>query len=197
MKYRNLFAAMCLAAASAYGAAPKPRTTLATAHPSFASRGTNGGHAANGPQESTTQADKTWTNDRLEQLHARGLLSEFNQLPDPRARAAREAAPEANIMVVAIDRLQDPRWYAEKASALGTKIQALELELARYREELRDVGAHRTMEAGLAYYQDTVGITPEAGIEVRRMLLRNVRSQLDELSDLARRNNILPGVVRE
>jgi hypothetical protein len=41
-----------------------------------------------------------------------------------------------------------------------------------------------------------VGITPEAGIAVLQAQVHEVQSQLDELSDLARQNNIPPGVLR-
>jgi hypothetical protein len=141
--------------------------------------------------------DRTWTNERLELLHERGLISEFSQLPEARSEVAGQILLEESNPFRVYDRLRDPRWYAEQVAALRAKIQALETELARYQAELQYVRDLKTMEAGLALSQDTIGITPEAGIEVRKTLLHNLRSQLDELQELARHNDIPPGIVRE
>jgi hypothetical protein len=151
-----------------------------------------------GRQDLGRRDDRTWTNDRLQLLvRDRGSISEFNQLPEARAEAAREAIAEESNPFVVYERTKDSRWYAEQASALRAKIEALELEMGRYLAELQLVRNARTMEAGLAIYQDTVGITPEAGMDVRKMLLLDLRTQVSELSDLARRNGIAPGIVRE
>jgi hypothetical protein len=40
------------------------------------------------------------------------------------------------------------------------------------------------------------GITPEAGIAALQAQVLEVQGQLDELGDLARQNNIPPGVLR-
>lgn len=207
MKTVNVVAAICLAAVSCYGAAAEPRS--AAAHRAANRMNAAGNPSSAGSQDTTRmsapaagqtgvpQEERTWTNDRLGQLRGHGGISEFNQLPEARAEVAREVASEETASTGAYERLQDARWYAERAAALRSEIQALELELARYQTELQLVRAQRTMEAGLAYYQDTIGITPEAGIELRTALLRELRSQLDGLADLARRNNMLPGVVRQ
>ncbi|HXN24464.1 MAG TPA: hypothetical protein VOA41_17125 [Candidatus Dormibacteraeota bacterium] len=221
MNYRNMFAGVCLAAVSAQ-AAPFPKhpaiapPARAMASHAAKARGAKTWPAANdtgavgvgrriprdvpmaGKQELGRRDDTTWTNDRLELLvRDRGPISEFNQLPDARAAAALDVIAEQSNPFVLYDRTKDPRWYAEQASALRAKIQALELETVRYLAELQLVRNLRTMEAGLAIYQDTVGVTPEAGIDLRRMLLLDLRTQLSELRDLARRNGILPGIVRE
>jgi hypothetical protein len=181
MKKISVLTAICLVAVSAFEAeleaAPKTRT--AAANPVAANResGASNRREENrilaartavepGKRESAAQVDQVWTNERLERLAGQGLISEFNQLPEARADVARTIAPDANIVVMVMDRLQDPRWYAEQAAAVGAKIQALELELVRYQSELYAVRNLRTMEAGLAFYQDTVGITPDDGIKL-------------------------------
>lgn len=144
------------------------------------------------------QEERTWTNERLEQLQGHGGISEFNQLPEPRSEVTREVAAEEQQPGLALpyDRLQGTRWYSERAAEMQSQLQALQLELVRYQTELQLVRSLRAMEAGLAFKQDTVGITPEAGIDVRIALLRGLRGQLEDLEDLARRNSILPGVLR-
>jgi len=45
-------------------------------------------------------------------------------------------------------------------------------------------------------YRDNVGVTPQAGIAILEAQVREVQYQLDELSDLARQNDIPPGDLR-
>ena len=49
---------------------------------------------------------------------------------------------------------------------------------------------------GVAMDKGNVGVTPEAGIALLEAQAREVQTQLNELSDLARQNNIPPGVLR-
>lgn len=216
MNYTSVCAAICLTAVSSYAAGPAPRavktiprTAESAARPPKAPRTNRDARALGGQelsrvptlpsdkQENAPEKDRAWTNERLQHLHERGLISEFNRLPEARAEATLEIAAEENNPFRVYDRTQDARWYAEQVAALNAKIQALETELVRYQAELRYVRDLRTTEAGLAVYQDTVGITPEAGIEVRKALLENLRGELEDIRDLARRNNIPPGIVRD
>ena len=41
-----------------------------------------------------------------------------------------------------------------------------------------------------------VGITPEAGIEILEQRVMQERARVDDLEDLARRNDIEPGALR-
>jgi uncharacterized protein YigA (DUF484 family) len=41
-----------------------------------------------------------------------------------------------------------------------------------------------------------VGITPQAGIEILAARVRELQSQRNDLTDLARQNDIPPGVLR-
>ena len=43
---------------------------------------------------------------------------------------------------------------------------------------------------------DTPGVTPEEAISSLEAQVLETRSQLDELADLARRNDIAPGLLR-
>jgi hypothetical protein len=40
------------------------------------------------------------------------------------------------------------------------------------------------------------GVTPDAGVAILTAQVLEVQNQLDELSDLARQNNIPPGILR-
>jgi len=49
---------------------------------------------------------------------------------------------------------------------------------------------------GIDMDKGNVGVTPEAGIAILIAQASEVQTQLNELSDLARQNNIPPGVLR-
>ena len=56
--------------------------------------------------------------------------------------------------------------------------------------------ADRVTQPGVALDKPTIGVTPQAAIAILEAQVGEVQSQLDELSDLARQNNIPPGVLR-
>jgi len=56
--------------------------------------------------------------------------------------------------------------------------------------------ADRITQPGIALDRGNVGITPDAGIAILEVQVDEVQSELDDLSDLARRNNIPPAVLR-
>ncbi len=49
---------------------------------------------------------------------------------------------------------------------------------------------------GIDMDKPSVGVTPEAGLAILAAQVQEVQNQLDELGDLARKNNIPPGVLR-
>jgi hypothetical protein len=137
------------------------------------------------------QAKRVWTNDDMDQLRARGLITTFNQAP--------EATPQSAAVIPApatyTPRLQDPDWYAEQAAILQAELDKRGAALREAQASLAQV-AEGITQPGIAMDKKNVGVTPEAGIAILEAQAREVQTQLDELSDLARQNNIQPGVLR-
>ncbi len=180
----------------------------------------------------TDQARKIWTNDDMDDLRARGLISIVGQeteeapqapaaapqaAPESAAAPAQAAAPEpapapAATEAAAVgpqaapaepeapeaapyDRTQDPRWYAEQAAELQAQLDAAEAALSQAQLGLAQASS-RITQPGINLTQTNVGITPQAGIEILAARVRELQSQLNDLADLARQNDIPPGVLR-
>jgi hypothetical protein len=140
------------------------------------------------------QAKKVWTNDDMDQLRARGLISIAGQEVQQTA-AQTAAAPSEPAFPVYSSRLEDPEWYAEKAADLQAELDKCADALHEAQMTLARA-ADRITQPGVALNENNAGITPEAGIAMLEARLSEVQSQLDELSDLARHNGIPPGVLR-
>ena len=178
------------------------------------------------------QAKKIWTNDDMDDLRARGLISIVGQAteeapqaplaapqtaPESAAAPAQAAAPEgapapAATETAAVgpqaapavpeapeaapyDRTQDPMWYAEQAAELQAQLDAAEAALSQAQLGLAQASS-RITQPGVNLTQPNVGITPQAGIEILAARVRELQSQLNDLADLARQNDIPPGVLR-
>jgi hypothetical protein len=149
-------------------------------------------HAAQNPiPAQAAKTKKVWTNDEMDQLRARGLISTFNVAPETTAQAP--AAPSAPGTYTT--RFEDPDWYAEQAAILQAELDKREAALGEAQTYLAQAAAGIT-QPGVAMDKSNVGVTPEAGIDVLKAQASEVQSQLDELNDLARQNNIPPGVLR-
>jgi hypothetical protein len=130
----------------------------------------------------------------MDQLRARGLISivgpEVNEAATPAATAPSEPAfPFYN------SRLEDPEWYAEKAADLQAELDKRQAALREQQTALVQA-ADRITQPGVAMDKPTTGVTPQAAIAILEAQVGEVQSQLDELGDLARQNNIPPGVLR-
>jgi hypothetical protein len=184
------------------------------------------------PPAQADQAKKIWTNDDMDELRARGLISivgqeteEAPQAPStapqaapesatapaqaaapegapapaatetaavgPQAAAAEPEAPEA----APYDRTQDPMWYAEQAAELQAQLDGAVAALSQAQQGLA-LASSRITQPGINLTQPNVGITPQAGIEILAARVRELQSQLDDLANLARQNDIPPGVLR-
>jgi hypothetical protein len=143
------------------------------------------------PSAQAAKAKKVWTNDDMDQLRARGLISTFNVAPETAAQSP--AAPSEPATFAA--RTEDPAWYADQAAVLQAELDKRESALREAQANLRQA-AEGITQPGIAMDKKNEGITPEAGIAVLEARVLEVQSQLDELSDLARQNNIPPGVLR-
>jgi hypothetical protein len=145
--------------------------------------------AANKPRAGKTErASVLWTNEDLEKLSGLGLISVVGQAPEEATAAA--AAPSPYLET------QDPEWYAEQASKLRAELERREARLQEYRQALDDVRSLKTMTGGINLDGGDSGITPEAGIEILQRRVYEIQSELDDLEDLARHNDIPPGTLR-
>ncbi len=138
-----------------------------------------------GGKSETTK--KVWTNDEIEKLRLRGLITYFN-VP--------EEAPAPSLPAGPYDRTKDPAWYAEQSAKLQADLASAQMELRQYRKAQDDARNLKRMTGGIALEQDTIGITPEAGVEILERHVRDVAGQIDALEELARRNGFPPGVTR-
>ena len=149
-------------------------------------------HAAEKPRpKQDDQAKKIWTNDDMDQLRSQGLISTFSVAPEITAPAP--AAPSEPATFT--PRTEDPTWYAEQAAILQAELDKREAALHEAQANLAQAAKGIT-QPGIAMDKQNAGVTPEAGIAVLAAQVLEVQSQLDELSELARQNNIPPGVLR-
>jgi hypothetical protein len=149
-------------------------------------------HAAEKPRPARVgKTKRVWTNDDMDQLRARGLITTFSQAPETTAQA--QPAPSEPATFTA--RTEDPAWYAEQSAILQAELDKRESALREAQANLAQA-AEGITQPGIAMDKKNEGITPEAGIAVLQAQVLEVQSQLDELSDLARQNNIPPGVLR-
>jgi hypothetical protein len=145
-------------------------------------------------QGNQNQPKKVWTNEDMDQLRARGLISivgpEVNAPPAQAATAASQPAMQAYA-----PRLEDPEWYAQKAADLQAELDEREALLQAERTAITQA-TNRITQPGIALDQPTYGVTPGAALAVLEAQVSEVQKQLDELSDLARQHDIAPGVLR-
>jgi hypothetical protein len=148
-------------------------------------------------QGNQNQPKKVWTNEDMDQLRSRGLISivgpAVNEAAAPAAPAA--AAPIEPAYPVYNSSLEDPEWYAEQATKLQAELDERQAALQEQRMALAQA-ADRITQPGIGMDKNNAGITPDAGVAILEAQVDEVQSELDELSDLARQNNIPPGVLR-
>jgi hypothetical protein len=137
------------------------------------------------------QTKKVWTNDDTDQLRSRGLISTFSQVPG----TAVEAATAPSLPATYASRTEDPGWYAQQAADIQAELDKREAVLREARAGIAQA-AEGITQPGIAMDKRGAGITPEAGLANLQAGVQEIQSQLDELSDLARQNNIPPGVLR-
>jgi len=146
--------------------------------------------AANKPRAGTdNQKIKVWTNDDLEKLHDVGLISIVGQV-DEETSISESASRDYEIT-------QDPEWYAEQAATLRAELEYRQAQLREYRQALDDARNLRESTGGINLVGEDFAITPEAGIEILQQRVMEERARLDDLEDLARRNDIEPGTLRD
>ena len=145
--------------------------------------------AANRPHAGTDSPDKkVWTNDDLEKLHRVGLISIVGRTDEERPTSASAPGPYVET--------QDRQWYAEQATNLHDEVEGRQAQLYEYRQALEDARSLRNTTGGINLAEGDVGITPESAIEILEQRVNETQTDLDELGDLARRNDIPPGTLR-
>jgi hypothetical protein len=146
--------------------------------------------AANRPRAGTdSQNAMVWTNDDLAKLHGLDLISIVGRVNGETSDSPSLPQPRVNT--------QDPEWYAEHAAKLRAELELRKAQLNGYRQAIQDAESLKTMKGGINLDEGDIGITPEAGIEILRQRVNEAQAELETLQDLARRNDIPPGTLRD
>lgn len=142
------------------------------------------------PLAARTSAQVVWTNEDLERLsNIPGLISIVG-------RPINEVTEEANADAAPQSVTQDPAWYAEQAEQLRTQLESQKAYLRDFTQALENVRELKTPSSGFNFDADDVGMTPDETIDILQSQISETQGQLDDLEDLARQNNIPPGVLR-
>lgn len=142
------------------------------------------------PRYSTTkEAHFVWTNEDLEKLRSRGLISIIGP-------GQEESRKETSSPSQPYERAKDPDWYSAEAAKLRDEIETNKAQLQRFRDTLAAAQANRTTSGAFALDQVNAGLTPNDEIAIRQRRLSDLTARLDDLEDRARHNSIPPGVLR-
>jgi hypothetical protein len=145
--------------------------------------------AANKPRAGTDlQGKVVWTNDDLDKLHDRGLISIVGQVEEETSIPGSEPKD--------YDVTQDPKWYAQQAARLRDELDWRQARLREYRHALDDARSLRESTGGIDLVGEDFAMTPEEGIEILQQRVEETQTDLTALEDLARRNDIEPGTLR-
>jgi hypothetical protein len=143
------------------------------------------------PTNPSSQIKKVWTNEDMDQLRARGLITTFSAAAEMSAEVP-AAPPEPGTLS---SRTEDPAWYARQASVLQAELDERETVLHDAQARVA-LAKQRITQPGIDMDKGNVGITPAAGLAILESQVRAVQDELDGLGDLARQNNIPPGDLR-
>lgn len=154
----------------------------------FATGGTL--HAATQPHAGPApEANRTWTNEDLRRLsRVPELISVVGQPSTEASQVVNASAPHSIT--------EDPNWYAMQAATLSARLEAEQADLRKFTQALDDARELKSTTGGVNLAEDDIGITPEATIEILQNRVRETQRELRTLQDLARQNDIPPGVLR-
>ena len=146
--------------------------------------------AANKPRAGKTEKTTVvWTNEDLEKLRplaAIPIVGQPNQADDS----------TTSVRPLPYLETQDPEWYAMQAAKLREGLERRQAQLNKYLQALEDARSLKATTGGINLDEGDVSITPEAGIEILQERVSETQSELNDLEDLARRNDIEPGTLR-
>ena len=136
-----------------------------------------------------SRAKAIWTNEDLERLSSiPGLISVVGQSTEETAQDDTTPAPRSET--------DDPAWYAAQAASLNAQLAAEQANVRDFIHALEDVRALSATTSGINLDEANIGLTPGATIEILQSRVSETQSELDALEDLARRNDIEPGILR-
>lgn len=142
-------------------------------------------HAASSPRAGGPEKEiLVWTNEDLEKLESRGLISVVGQIRE-------EAAAPAPYFST-----EDPEWYAEQAAKLRDEIERRRTQLDGYHRAMEAATSLETTAGGINLDEGDIAITPEAAIDVLQQRVRETQANFDDLEELARHSDIAPGTLR-
>jgi hypothetical protein len=145
--------------------------------------------AANKPHAGTdSHSAVVWTNDDLARLHDLGLICIVGRMNEETSTS--ESIPQAYV------KARDPEWYAEQAARLRDELERRRAELHEFRQVLDDARSLRETTGGIDLGGEDFATTSDAGIEILQQRVMEEQARLDDLEDLARRNDIEPGALR-
>jgi hypothetical protein len=134
------------------------------------------------------QPVKVWTNDDLKKLHDRGLISIVGQPDEEKPKAIDVPRPYVET--------EDPEWYAAQAAQLNDELEYRKTQLCKYQQAIEDARSLRKTTGSVDLDEGDFAYSPEAGVEILKRHMDEVQMEIQELEDLARRNDIPPGVLR-
>lgn len=141
--------------------------------------------AANEPHApADSQTIKVWTNDD----HDIALSSIVGQVDHEKSTS------ESGTRSPGVT--GDPDWYARQASRLRNELEYGQVQFHEYQKALEDAQSLRETTGGINLIDEDFAITPEAGVEILQQRVAEAQRRLDDLENLARRNDIEPGTLR-
>src|SRR5260370_23395899 len=158
--------------------------------------------AANKPRAGKTEgAPVVWTNEDLERLRGLGLISVVGQVQeeattDDATLDNAASSPYMDPQDPNYVETQDPEWDFEQASDLRAELERREDRLQLYLQAIEAARALKTTTGRINLAHADIAITLEDGIDLLQWRVSDTQSDLDDLEDLARRNDIPPGVLR-
>ena len=145
------------------------------------------------PHPKPDRQTKVWTNEDVEALGPR-----FAPGSEAVPVVPGQAAVTANAVSAPLPAGQNPQWYAEQLTLLETELASVSDQLSDTRSSLRQFrAASAGVQTGLNVVAPCEGITTDnfiAQLEARR---QEILEQMDALSDTARSNGMLPGILVE
>jgi hypothetical protein len=138
---------------------------------------------------------KVFTNEDLETL-ARQSGEPSNDRWSPAATPAESAQPAPNrIARILLPQEKDPEWYAQQSGSLNAQAEAIDARLQQL-QQYRSTGTAAGAVFGLGLDAPCEGITTDNEIQQLILQRTQIESNISALEDMARQNDIPPGVFR-